>query len=373
MVPPPPEDACKPEAASQTLAERPGLVRRSLGKASLPLVSPSLAPAMIAGIGCALPLILGVFTGHSGFLWASLGAFLTSQANPLQRLGMLRMLLLILLGALGAGLGFTSAKGWLATFALFFLFGLLLAWLQRFGRETGKFGTCLGLCICLGHAQYGQGNLHNASAVGMLFMLGGLWVALLGFGLRGLHGLRMWPYLPRLRAMLRALSRHARRLPRRQWRLHAIGCAVACGAGGSIVYFAHLPRGYWLTLAVVASLQMHLRSHLLRPIRAALSTVAVGAALIFLAHAFYNSSLLLVMLLSVIVLCRAFQANRYSLYAMQTAGCTALISETLSSGWQMPQTSLVECGVGALLALAVAWALHVANWRLGRSPADQRH
>lgn len=364
MPPAPSEQPGAGHTADPTTARRLGMLRRSLARARLPLPSPSLAPAAIAGGGCALPVLLGAFTGHSGFLWASLGAFLAAQANPLQRLGMLHMSLLILGGALGAGLGFFCAGGWLTTLVLFFLFGLLLAWLQRFGRETGKFATCLGLCICLGQAQYGQGNLHNARAVAVLFILGGLWVAFLGFGLRGLYGLRMWPSLPQRRALFRALSRHARRLPRRQWRLHAMGCAVACGAGGSIVYLAQLPRGYWLTLTLLASLQMHLRSNLLRPVRAALGGVAVGAGLIFLAQAFAHSSMLLLVLLGSIVLCRAFQANRYSLYSMQTAGCTALISETLSPGWQAPQTSLLACGLGALLALAVAWALQAANWRL---------
>ena len=39
----------------------------------------------------------------------------------------------------------------------------------------------------------------------MLFALGGLWVTLLAFGLRGMHGLRMWPYMPRLLSILRVL------------------------------------------------------------------------------------------------------------------------------------------------------------------------
>ncbi|MGU9537332.1 hypothetical protein, partial [Proteus mirabilis] len=61
---------------------------------------------MVAVLGCALPLVLGLFTAHSGFLWASAGAFQAAQANPLHRFGMLRMLLLTGLGACSAGLGF---------------------------------------------------------------------------------------------------------------------------------------------------------------------------------------------------------------------------------------------------------------------------
>lgn len=71
---------------------------------------PAWGPAVVAGLGCALPLVLGLFTAHSGFLWASAGAFQAAQANPLHRFGMLRMLLLTGLGACSAGLGFWAAS-----------------------------------------------------------------------------------------------------------------------------------------------------------------------------------------------------------------------------------------------------------------------
>ena len=64
-------------------------------------------PALIAGLGCALPLLLGLFSAHPGFLWAAAGAFQAAQANPLHRFGMLRLLLLTGLGACSAGLGFS--------------------------------------------------------------------------------------------------------------------------------------------------------------------------------------------------------------------------------------------------------------------------
>ena len=67
-------------------------------------------PAVIAGLGCALPLLLGLFSGHPGFIWASVGAFQAAQANPLHRLGMLRMLMLCGLGACSAGVGFWAGS-----------------------------------------------------------------------------------------------------------------------------------------------------------------------------------------------------------------------------------------------------------------------
>jgi hypothetical protein len=94
---------------------------------------PAWGAAAVAGLGCALPLMLGLFSGHAGFLWATVGAFQAAKANPLHRLGMLRMLLLIGLGAGSAGLGFWSATHPLISLGLFAFYGLLLAWLQRYG------------------------------------------------------------------------------------------------------------------------------------------------------------------------------------------------------------------------------------------------
>src|SRR3990167_5719205 len=161
---------------------------------------PAWGPAMVAGFGCALPLLLGLFSAHPGFLWASAGAFQAAQANPLHRLGMLRMLMLCGLGACSAGLGFWSAGHPYASFFIFAAFGFLLAWLQRFGSEAGN----------------------------------------LAFGLRGMHGLRMWPYMPRFISIFKVLKRHAKRLPQQQWRLHALACTLAFALAGLVVNLAGL-------------------------------------------------------------------------------------------------------------------------------------
>ena len=94
---------------------------------------PAWGAAAVAGFGCSLPLLLGLFSGHPGFLWATVGAFQAAKANPLHRFGMLRMLLLIALGACSAGLGFWSATHPLISLGLFAFYALLLAWLQRQG------------------------------------------------------------------------------------------------------------------------------------------------------------------------------------------------------------------------------------------------
>ncbi|MCY1284089.1 family membrane protein [compost metagenome] len=319
---------------------------------------PAWGPGVVAVVGCALPLLLGLFTDHSGFLWAATGAFQAAQASPLHRFGMLRMLLLTGLGALSAGLGFWAATHPLLSLALFAGFGLLLAWLQRFGSEAGKLGVGLAVCLALGQGQFGIGNLHNPYAVGMLFILGGLWVMLLAFGLRGAHGLRMWPRMPRLLGLLRVLRRHARRLPRQQWRLHAVGCSLAFALAGLVIQLAELPRGYWLSLAVVATLQIEFRGSLVRALQASMASLSAAVLLIYFGHSLQSPPLMVATMLPLIFFSRTFQAHNYGFYVMQNTLCFVLLSESLSQDWHLAQVRLFNSLLGAALALLVALAMY---------------
>ncbi len=296
---------------------------------------PAWGAAAVAGFGCSLPLLLGLFSGHPGFLWATVGAFQAAKANPLHRFGMLRMLLLIALGACSAGLGFWSATHPLISLGLFAFYALLLAWLQRYGAEAGKLGIGLAICLCLGQGQHGVADFNNPAAIAMLFALGGLWVTLLAFGLRGLHGLRMWPYMPRLGRLFKVLHRHARRTPIRQWRVHALSYVIACALGGLIVNLAQLPRGYWLTLAVFTSLQMDVERSVVRAVQACLAILLAAAILIYMGHSLADPPMMVMVLLPLVVLGRAFQAHHYGLFVLQTTLGFLLLAETLAQDWNL--------------------------------------
>ncbi|MBE7373550.1 FUSC family protein [Pseudomonas lopnurensis] len=327
---------------------------------------PAWGAAMVAGFGCALPLLLGLFSGHPGFLWATVGAFQAAKANPLHRFGMLRMLLLIALGACSTGLGFWSATHPLISLGLFAFYGLLLAWLQRYGSEAGKLGIGLAICLCLGQGQYGIADFNNPYAIAMLFALGGLWVTLLAFGMRGMHGLRMWPYMPRLLSILRVLRRHARRTPIRQWRVHAVTYMLAAALGGIIVNLAELPRGYWLTLAVFTTLQMDLEKSLVRALQAGIGIFIAAAILIYLGHGLADPPLMVMILLPLVVLGRAFQANHYGLFVLQTTLLFLLLAETLAQDWNLPQIRLLNAAIGVSLALLITSLMHLLRVLLAR-------
>jgi hypothetical protein len=315
---------------------------------------PAWGAAAVAGLGCALPLLLGLFSGHPGFLWATVGAFQAAKANPLHRLGMLRMLLLIGLGAGSAALGYWSAPHPFISLGLFAFYGLLLAWLQRYGTEAGKLGIGLAICLCLGQGQHGIGEFNNPQAIAVLFALGGLWVTLLAFGLRGMHGLRMWPYMPRLLSLVKVLRRRARRTPIRRWRLHALTYMLAAATGGLIVTLGELPRGYWLTLAVFTTLQMDLQRSLVRALQAGIGILGAAAVLIYMGHSLADPPMMVMIMLPLVMLSRAFQAHHYGLFVLQTTLSFVLLAETLAKDWGLPQLRLTNAAIGVGVALGVS-------------------
>lgn len=314
---------------------------------------PAWGAAAITGLGCALPLILGLFSGHPGFLWATIGAFQAAQANPLHRLGMLRMLLLIALGALGAGIGFWAAAHYLSSLAAFAACGLLLAWLHRYGSEASKLGASLVICLCLGQGHYGLSEFSNPQAIAMLVILGGLWVTLLAFGLRGLHGLRMWPHMPRLHSLVRVLRRRARRVPVHQWRLQATVHLLVISASGLIVALADRPYGYWLTLAALTTLQMHSRHCVIGPLMACAGILLASTILVYLGHSLTDPPVMLMIMLPLLMLGRLFQPQLYQVFILYITLGFILLSETLTPDWSMPQARLINAVMGVGLALAV--------------------
>jgi len=263
-------------------------------------------------------------------------------------------LLLTGLGACSVGLGFWAASDPLSSLLLFAAYGLLLAWLQRFGAEAGKLGLGLALCLALGQGQQALGNLNNASAVAMLFVLGGLWVALLAFALRGLHGLRTWPHMPRLLSLIKVLHRQARRQAGQQWRLQALSCTLTFSLAGLLVSLAHLPHGYWLTMTALTTLRLKWKSGLRHILCASLASLGAAGLLILLGYSLQSPALMVAILLPLIALSRAIQASHYGLFMLQTVVSFVLLADSLSLDWHLVQGRLLNVLYGVLLAMLVA-------------------
>lgn len=328
--------------------------------------APAWGVATVATLGCALPLSLGLVSGHNGFLWAALGAFQASLANPLHRYGMLLMLLMGAFGAIAAAVGYTAASHPLACLLLFAVMGLLLARMQRYGHVAGKLGLGLAVCLCLGQGSHGQSDLNNAGAVAALFLLGALWTMLLAFMMRGLHALRTWPYMPRLLAILKVMRRQARSVPRGPWLLHATACVLSLGLAGLFIEWLDLAHGYWLSLAVVIMLQLNLTRGMWPLVYMALAILLVSALMTAIGHSLQRPLLLSALLLPVIFFSRAFQANHYLLFAIQTTLGCLLLREGLSTDWLQPHGRLLNVALGIVLVLTIAGLVQALRWRMTR-------
>ena len=199
-----------------------------------------------------------------------------------------------------------------------------------------------------------------------MFVLGGLWVMLLAFGLRGMNALRMWPYMPRLLSVIKVLRRRARRTSARQWGLQALTHLLAAALGGLIVVIADLPRGYWLTLAILVALQMDVQRSLARAIQTSLGVLGAAAALIYMGYSLVDPPLMVMILLPLLVLSRAFQAHHYRLFVLQTTLSFILLAETLAMDWDMPQVRLINATIGIGIALAATLLVYLLRRLIAR-------
>jgi len=148
--------------------------------------------------------------------------------------------------------------------------------------------------------------------------------------------------------------------------VHALTYILAGALGGVIVNMAELPRGYWLTLAVFTTLQMDLERSLVRALQASLGILAAAAILIYIGHGLADPPLMVMILLPLIVLGRAFQANHYGLFVLQTTLLFLLLAETLAQDWNLPQIRLINAAIGVAVALLIATLMHVLQMLLAR-------
>lgn len=323
-------------------------------------------PALAAAVGCALPLLLGVFSGHPGFYWATLGAFVASLADPRQRLGMHAMLLLSAGGAFAAALGYWAGQTTLASLLAFSMFGLLLAASRRLGPEPSKFAFVVTLCLALGAGQFGRGSFDNPAAIATLFLLGALGVTLLGFGLRGVHGLRMWPQRPALTVLWR-MTRRSRHLPfgRQGWL--ALACyVVLISLAGLAASLRLLPDSHWLTFAVILLLgPLRQTPWAMLLLRGAVMVLGAGA-LMFFGYSLVGTPLMVLIAVGIVALLRLLQARPPALFVLQSCVGLLLLSESLSAAWNEPQWRLVNAAIGAALAVMMISLALVADRQLAR-------
>lgn len=142
---------------------------------------------------------------------------------------------------------------------------------------------------------------------------------------------------------------------------------LAAAAGGLIVNLAELPRGYWLTLAVFTTLQMDLQLSLVRALQAGIGIFCAAAVLIYMGHSLADPPVMVMIMLPLVMLSRAFQAHHYGLFVLQTTLSFVLLAETLAQDWELPQLRLINAAIGVGVALTVTLLMHLLRRLIARS------
>ncbi|MAL36289.1 MAG: hypothetical protein CMK95_09660, partial [Pseudomonas sp.] len=129
--------------------------------------------------------------------------------------------------------------------------------------------------------------------------------------------------------------------------------------GGLIVTLADLPRGYWLTLAVFTTLQMDLQRSFVRALQASIGIFCAAAVLIYMGHSLADPPMMVMIMLPLVMLSRAFQSHHYGLFVLQTTLSFVLLAETLAQDWGLPQLRLINAAIGVGVALVVTLLMYL--------------
>ena len=101
-------------------------------------------------------------------------------------------------------------------------------------------------------------------------------------------------------------------------------------------------------------------------LHASLGILAAAAILIYIGHGLADPPLMVMILLPLVVLGRAFQANHYGLFVLQTTLLFLLLAETLAQDWNLPQIRLINAAIGVGVALLIATLMHLLQMLLAR-------
>jgi len=104
-----------------------------------------------------------------------------------------------------------------------------------------------------------------------------------------------------------------------------------------------------------------------------MASLTAAGLLILFGHSLQSPPLMVAIMLPLIMLSRALQANHYGLFVLQTTVCFVLLAESLAKDWHLPQVRLFNVTLGILLTLFIALLMHgLRQWLDNREAARQR-
>lgn len=150
---------------------------------------------------------------------------------------------------------------------------------------------------------------------------------------------------------------------------HAARVGIAAALAVAVARYAHLGRGYWVTLTAIVVLQPYAVATLKRGVLRVLGTVAGGVIAALVAATVHNAFGLLVFVFLFAGISAALLPINYGLFSMFLTPAFVLLAELGASDWHLAGVRILNTVVGGTIALACGWLLWPSHER-ERVPSD---
>lgn len=330
----------------------------------------ALAPStgLWAGLFISAPLLLGILTGQSGFIYSTLGAlFLTNVDGP--HAGLTRMRIILAASfteAVAFGLGTLAGTTGLLAVVLMAV-GVFLALSLGVRQEWALVGVSTAISFVVGVGLPG-GTVSDAAVRLVFMLLGGFW-ALLGIVIertahpRGLKGVGV---------AASATSRGRWAWLRSEVSVRSRVTSIACALGLVIGLFLGLPRDFWIALTIILAVRPTIGSTetttAMIVIGTVIGAVVAGVITLWVSDAYVLWGLLLVFAVALNV---TKGVNFGLTQAFLTPFIIILLNIIYPGQPYLAEVRILDVGIGGAMAVADSFLLSV-QWRRRHSFSTAR-
>jgi uncharacterized membrane protein YccC len=135
---------------------------------------------------------------------------------------------------------------------------------------------------------------------------------------------------------------------------HASRTAVAAAAAFAIAAAFDLPRGYWMTLAVIVILQPYTDATVLKGLQRVIGTIAGGLVAAAIGSVVHGPLVIIGIIAILIFISLAVLPVNYTLYSFFLTPTFVLLAEVNAGDWHLVQIRIVNTLIGGAIALAAA-------------------
>jgi uncharacterized membrane protein YccC len=135
---------------------------------------------------------------------------------------------------------------------------------------------------------------------------------------------------------------------------HASRTAVAAAIAFSVAAAFDLPRGYWMTLAVIVILQPYTDATVLKGLQRVIGTIAGGLVAAAIGSVVHGPLVIIGIIAILIFISLAVLPVNYTLYSFFLTPTFVLLAEVNAGDWHLVQIRIVNTLIGGAIALAAA-------------------